>query len=67
MEFDKNIPVPKQYPWRHMKPGESIFFDNEPLSTQSKAAKSASAFGIRNNAKFSSRTEGNGVRIWRVA
>jgi hypothetical protein len=55
------------YGWDKMKNGDSMFFPDKPFGSQSEVVKTARAWGKRNNAKFSARTEGNGVRIWRVA
>jgi hypothetical protein len=70
MKIEKNVPMPilrRSYPWADMEINDSVFFDDEPKGTQSKPAIGANVWGGRNNAKFSARKEGNGVRIWRVA
>ena len=70
MKIEKNVPRPilrKSYGWKYMEIDDSVFFDNEPKGTQSKPAICANVWGGRNGAKVSSRKEGNGVRIWRVA
>jgi hypothetical protein len=70
MKIEKNVPRPilrKSYAWGEMVVDDSVFFDNEPKGTQSTQAIGAGVWGGRNNAKFSARKEGNGVRIWRVA
>jgi hypothetical protein len=70
MKIEKNIPIAKRratYSWREMKVGDSVFFDNAPGGSQAKQSKAAVVWGQTNNAKFSARKEGNGVRIWRVA
>jgi hypothetical protein len=70
-KIEKNIPMPSsafrsKYPFADMQVGDSVFFDNEPMRSQSKPVISAHNFGTRNNMKFSARSEGNGVRVWRV-
>lgn len=70
MKIDNNVPIPKtrsaKYPFRDMAVGDSVFFDNEPKGSQSNPAVAANAWGRMVGKKFSARTEGNGVRIWRV-
>ena len=76
MKIEKNIPAPSgyganvsgKYPWRKMDVGDSVFFDNEPDKTQSNPAAAARLFSRKNpEFKFATRSEGNGVRVWRVA
>jgi hypothetical protein len=69
MKIDKGVKMPsrKSYHWQDVQIGDSIFYDDEPKATQSNPSISARSWGYANNAKFSARKEGNGVRIWRVA
>jgi hypothetical protein len=70
MKIEKNVPMPKprrSYKWGDMQINDSVFFDNEPLASQSNPNIAAAVWGRSNYAKFSARKEGNGVRIWRVA
>ena len=72
MKIDKNVPMPSRSPsnsynWKFMEIGDSVFFDNEPNATQAKQPIAARTWGYSNGVKFSSRTEGNGVRIWRIS
>jgi hypothetical protein len=70
MRIDKNIPVPearrssKCYPFPLMKSGDSIFLEAEKESKKAYAA--AKTWARRHGAKFVSRKEGSGLRIWRV-
>jgi hypothetical protein len=57
----------RSYKWGDMQIKDSVFFKDEPKASQSNPAIAAVVWGRTNNAKFSSRKEGNGVRIWRVA
>jgi hypothetical protein len=70
MKIEKNVPMPnprRSYEWAHMGVNDSVFFKDEPKASQSNPVVAAMVWGKRNNAKFSSSKEGNGVRIWRVA
>ena len=70
MKIDKNVPMPSprlSYKWGDMEIKDSVFFDNEPKGSNAKQGIAANVWGRSNNAKFSARKEGNGVRIWRVA
>ena len=71
MKIDKNVPITEtsynSYCWGKMEVDDSAFFDNEPNGTRANPCVAARMWGPRNNAKFSARKEGNGVRIWRVA
>jgi hypothetical protein len=68
MQITKSIPLPRgdrstKWPFGDMEVGESVFFENE--TTNSRAYRAARACGERQNKKFISRREGNGLRIWR--
>jgi hypothetical protein len=70
MKIDKNVPMTnprRSYKWGDMQINDSVLFYDEPKASQSNPAIAAVVWGGRNNAKFSARKEGNGVRIWRVA
>jgi hypothetical protein len=70
MKIEKDIPITNgraSYGWRDMQVGDSVFFDNEPNVSQSRPSKAAAVWGRMHESSFSSRKEGNGVRIWRVA
>jgi hypothetical protein len=70
MDIDKKVPAPSRrgfYKWRDMQVGDSIFFDDQPKKSQSNPSISARCFGYANDKQFRARSEGNGVRIWRVA
>ena len=69
MKIEKNIPLrgyKSKYDFGKMELRDSVFFDNEPLASKSNPAVAAASYGARLGLKFSARTEGNGVRIWRV-
>jgi hypothetical protein len=69
----------RKYPFAEMKVGDSVFFADEPKGTQSNpsvasrmySAHSRKKFSSRKKpdggSKFTSRKEGTGVRIWRIA
>ena len=70
MQIDKNVPMPNprgSYQWADMEINDSVFFNNEPKASQSNPVVAAAVWGRTNNAKFSARKEGNGVRVWRIA
>lgn len=74
MIIEKNIPGPIggrngriKYPFREMEIGDSVFFPDEPKGSQSKPAMAARINATHWGWRFSSRKEGTGVRIWRVA
>lgn len=55
---------PKGYPFTEMRVGESVFIDSHsPASIGGSVAYAGRKVG----AKFVSRTDGTGVRVWRVS
>lgn len=68
--IEKGVPIPPssgggrkpKYPWREMKVGDSFFVEGEPI----KLRNSLYPLATRHNIKLTIRTEGNGVRVWRV-
>lgn len=73
MKIESNIDMPKEksgrpmkYPWPDMKPGDSVFFQDQPSGTQSRPAIAAYVWARTNDAKFICRSIDGGVRIWRV-
>lgn len=72
MRLDDNIPIPRRSTvtrgaFARMKVGQSAFFPDEPLGSQSRPAQAAYAWGARNGRKFLARSVNGGVRIWRIA
>ena len=68
-KIEKNIPILKRktkYPFGGMDLGDSVFYPNEPKASKSLPSVAAASYGSRYGQKFCSRTEGTGVRIWRV-
>lgn len=68
-EIEKNVPLPpkasgrgRKYPFPDMAVGDSIFIPSIHRSRSGSLASLASKWG-----KFSSRKEGDGLRIWRVS
>lgn len=64
--IEKNVPTPKvfgrgcsKYPFSQMQVGDSFVADK-------KARCAATNFGKRHGLKFSSRAEGDSIRIWRI-
>jgi len=73
MIIDTNVPIPdshpgrpKKYQWSQMNVGDSVFFVDEPKTSQSNPAMSSRTYARINGRKFVSRKEGSGVRIWRT-
>lgn len=73
MKIDKDIPMPDsrshgpapKYPFSQMSIGDSVFF--EGCKTGGKETATAHQVGRRKGWRFSSRTQQDGVRIWRIA
>lgn len=55
---------PAKYPFSEMEIGQSVFFDG--ARTGGKEYLAAQAAGRHKGWKFSGRSEGSGLRIWRV-
>ena len=75
MKIDKRIPItePKpgaktKYPFKHMNVGDSFFIEPYSSVLQKNVLNAASMFAKYNGTKhkFSTRKEGNGLRVWRV-
>lgn len=78
IKINKNIPTPKklgdgvQYPWDKMNVGDNFYLETPPKkvyqSHQSSVLTSARTWANYNNkkAKFTTRKERKGFRIWRV-
>ena len=72
MKIEKDIPAPVggpsnlKYPFHEMEVGDSIFFADEPQASQSKPVIAARNFARTYGRKVVSRSEGTGVRIWRI-
>ena len=69
MNIEKGVKITsgnKKYPFSEMDIGDSVFFGGEPKATQSKPVLAGRSLGDRKGLKFSARSEGDGVRIWRV-
>lgn len=69
-KIEKNIPPPSRggpgrkhkYPFREMEVGDSFFY----RGLRGTIVSCANYFGKRNNAKFVTRKENDGFRIWRI-
>lgn len=69
IKIDKIIPIPEskrknKYPFATMKKGDSFFMPSTPEDIgklRSNLLASAARHG-----KFTTRQEGNGIRIWRI-
>lgn len=78
IRIEKNIPIKKkngfgtQYPWNKMEIGDSFYLKIPKgvkyTTYQSSVLTTARSWSLYNNqdAKFSSRKEDKGFRIWRV-
>lgn len=73
MKIEKNVAIPlcgdgtrlgSKYPFNKMVPGDSVFVEGQ--NTTGKAYAAAKSMGVQRGWKFSGRTVGGGVRIWRV-
>jgi hypothetical protein len=73
IKVERRIPIPakqdrmpgdrSKYPWIRMKVGESFFVPNIGIvAFSSRVVHAAERFGT----KYTCRTEGKGVRVWRV-
>ena len=80
-EVEKGIPYTKEkdctkvdnrtvckYPWGSMEVGDSFYVDGHSQGKQCSIISSASKWASRNNKnwKYSSRKQGDGIRIYRV-
>jgi hypothetical protein len=67
-KIESDVPVPDErrrfkYPWSEMKVGDSFFVENGSQNVLSTAGRQ---YGRFHGGKFSTRKEGNGVRVWRI-
>jgi hypothetical protein len=69
--IDKNVPLPPPkrgpeatFPWQSMEVGDSFLVEGR---SQSSVASHGSLAGQRYGRKFTTRKEGDGVRVWRIA
>ena len=68
--IEKNIPTPtsgyknRKYPFPEMKIGDSFSLEYEAAHLVGAASR---AWGRKHGAKFTTRKNGNGYRIWRIA
>lgn len=71
-KIESNIPIPgklhAKYPFASMKVGDSFYAAGclKP-ARRSSLSSCCVAFAKRNKVKFTTRREGDGVRVWRVA
>ena len=75
MKIEKGIPIPPpykpknlnntrpKYPFRHMEVGDSFFV---PRLEAQRARSAASQQSSRSRRKFTTRKEGDGLRVWRI-
>jgi hypothetical protein len=64
--IQSDVPIPlcrSKYPWAEMKVGDSVFIPKKLASV----SNASTSWAVRNNAKFTHRTEGTGTRIWRIS
>lgn len=75
MIIENNVPMPSasngagrppKYPFKKMEVGDSVFFDNEPMGSQSNPSMLSKQHGAKYGKRFTSRKEAGGVRIWRL-
>lgn len=73
IKIEKNVPIPKpngsgrpaKYPWKSMEVGDSFFVNGGTKTTT--LSNSAAYQRALTGRKFAVRTEGEGVRVWRIA
>lgn len=80
--IEKNIPIPSKpqgrggpgprqpkYPWRELEVGDSFWLPDEPDHKTLVSRVSACMTHQRkaNGLEFTMRTEGAGIRVWRIA
>ena len=68
MKIDKGVPLPKKripngsYPFKEMAIGDSFMVTDGLASARVLAIH----YGRRHGVKFTSRKEGDGLRVWRI-
>jgi len=67
MQIESDVPFEdnsknRKYPWKDMQVGDSVLIEDNTHS----ARCSAYSYGKRNSKEFRSRTEENGIRIFRT-
>jgi len=66
-KIEKGIPVgcetKQTYPFEQMQVGDSF---KAPVNERGKVTGSAAHWGKRKNAKFTSKTFGKEIRVWRI-
>ena len=72
MAIEKNVPIPEfgmngKYGFTAWKVNDCEYFPDQPLRSQSLPSRAAHSTGARQGKKFTIRSEGTGVRIWRVS
>lgn len=76
INIDKGVPIPDRkrghgrlckyrckYPWRDMEVGDSFVYEGTHKSASAISSYPTKVFGM----KFSTRKEGDKIRIWRIA
>lgn len=71
IQIDKDLPIPTggrgrpaKYPWADMEVGDSFLSPDQAPNTMSNVRLKAEK---RTGFKFTTRAEGDGTRIWRIA
>jgi hypothetical protein len=70
--IEQNIPVPNaqrapRYPFRHLKPGDSVLYACTDAATKQRACKAAYRLAEHHNWEIIARKLSDGVRVWRVS
>lgn len=68
IKIEKGVPVPSppmraKYPFKDMEVGDSFFVSSEYID---KVRSSAASYARAHGMKFTTRQEGDGLRVWRV-
>ncbi len=61
IKIDKNIEIPKKYPFENMEIGDSF-----EVSKESPVNYSSYLYGKKHNKKFIVKTIGDKKRVWRI-
>ncbi len=70
--IEQNIPVPTapgapRYPFRHLKPGDSVLYECADAAAKQRACKAAYRLAEHHNWEIIARKLSDGVRVWRVS
>lgn len=64
MKIESNVPVPRKYPFEHMKVGDSFLIPDGMARTTVSVA--AGRYAAKHKMKFTVRQTPQGFRCWRI-